>query len=239
MTSVYHKLTRRTFLRTSATVVGAGALTTVVPRVILAQGPDGYLPPLQLTSPDPSPDDAATVFVGDVLEYRLSGDFPWNGGSVTFQLHEGRVDGLPLWYIHTDSSDSTFAEEVGLVWVPLLGAALAAEGGTACLYLSEGAAEAQLPVFSTTPGMDEYTPLVEIVNVNIPPDPVFGSAAPTAEAARMGAASRITVFANGLTGSGAMGFQPGVFRERPATPGGVRCGITSRRSGRIRMRPRC
>jgi hypothetical protein len=36
--------------------------------------------------------------------------------------------------------------------------------------------------------------------------------------AEVGAASTITVFGNGLNGPGAMGFQPGIFREMAGEP---------------------
>ena len=36
--------------------------------------------------------------------------------------------------------------------------------------------------------------------------------------AAAGAVSTITVFGNGLTGPGAMGFQPGIFREKAGEP---------------------
>jgi hypothetical protein len=47
---------------------------------------------------------------------------------------------------------------------------------------------------------------------------IAGSPA-TAGLAEAGAASSITVFGNGLTGPGAMGFQPGIFREKVGEPG--------------------
>ena len=73
MSLLDRNLTRRTFLRTATTIVGAGALGGAVPRKLLAQSPEGYLPDLQVTSPNAAPDDSAIVLVRDVLDYSLSG----------------------------------------------------------------------------------------------------------------------------------------------------------------------
>jgi len=303
-------LTRRTFLRATAATTGAAALGGLAPRGLLAQSPAPSAAPLQVTSPDPTPDSAATVLVKDVVDFRLRGDFPWNGGSVTFRLHEGWVDGLPIQFLRTDASDKAFAEEVGLVFVPLLAAALGKVGGTGRLFLVEGGAEGQLPVLSTAPGYEDFTPLYRIDRVRFRGEPVLLEsaadvdaaladarveveetqivvnypavrwpggelpvdtvvekaleggpllAAPDTEAmtvtfklhqcypesryivtdtsavpmapmmniqgspgtvglAEAGAASKITVFGNGLTGPGAMRFQPGIFREKAGDP---------------------
>ena len=120
-----HPLSRRGFLQASAVTVGAAALASVLPRSLLAQDATA----LQVTSPNPTPDSAATVLVGDVIDYRLRGDFAWNGGWVQFRLHEGRIDGEPIWYIRTDASDQTFATDEGLVFVPLLAVARSVDGG--------------------------------------------------------------------------------------------------------------
>ncbi len=50
----------------------------------------------------------------------MRGPYQWNGGSVTLRLHEGRLDGEPIYYVRTDASDQAFAEQQGLVWVPVL-----------------------------------------------------------------------------------------------------------------------
>jgi hypothetical protein len=302
-------LTRRSFLRISAATAGTLALASVLPRAVFAQELTAAAA-LQVTSPSPAPDSSATVLVRDVLDYRLQGDFAWNGGWVTFRMHEGRVDGEPIWFIRTDASDLTFAESEGLVFAPLLAAARSVPAGTGRIYLFDTAADGQLPVLSTGPGRDDFTPLYEVVNVRFAGDPfrlesvadidaaradgritveetpvvvnypavrwpggelpvdtvvelplangpllaapdsrsmtvtfklhqcypesryiitdtsavpmapmmgIPGSPA-TAGLAAAGAASTITVFGNGLTGPGAMGFQPGIFRERAGEP---------------------
>jgi hypothetical protein len=298
-----YALSRRHFLQASAATVGAAALAGLLPRTLLAQVEPGAF---EVTSPNPTPDSQATVLVDDVLDFRLRGDFAWNGGWVQFRLHEGRIDGEPIWYIRTDTSDQTFASDEGLVWVPLLGLARSVEGGTGRIYLFDDGRPA---VLSTGPGRDDFTPLYEVVHVrgdgagalesataveeaaaagtvtleetpvvvNYPavkwpggelpvdsvvelplangplleaPDTSAGtvtfklhqcypesryiitdtSAVPmapmmsipgspaTAGLGAVGAASTITVFGNGLSGPGAMGFQPGVFREKAGEP---------------------
>jgi hypothetical protein len=302
-------LTRRTFLRTTAATAGVAVVAGALPRTILAQSPSPA-EGLQVISPTPTPDSAATVLVRDVIDYRLHEDFPWNGGSVTFRLHEGWVDGEPTYFVRTDASDAGFAEEEGLVFVPILAAARARQGATGRLFLFEGGADGQLPVLSTAPGHEDFTPLLEVVRLTFAGEPVLlesaadvdgavadgravaeetgiivnypsvrwpsgelpvdsvveaalaggpllaapdtdamtvtfklhqcypgtwyivtdTSAVPmapmmnvagspgTAGLAEAGAASTVTVFGNGLTGPGAMGFQPAIFREASGEP---------------------
>jgi hypothetical protein len=299
-------LSRRSFLRTSAAVGGATALAGVAPRALLAQEEAA----LQVTSPNPTPDSEATVLVRDVLDFRLREDFAWNGGSVTFRLHEGRIGGEPIWFVRTDASDQGFAEEIGVVHVPILSTALGVEGGTGRVFLFEDGAPGQHPVLSTGPGHDDFTPLYRVVHVRFPGEALLLESAEDIDAAAsdgrveleetpvvvnypavrwpggelsvdpaperplengqllsapdtdamtvtfklhqcypetryiitdtsavpmapmmsipgspatagleaVGAASTITVFGNGLTGPGAMGFQPGIFREKAGDP---------------------
>ena len=299
-------LTRRTFLRVSAATAGGAALAGLAPRAMLAQDAAAF----QVTSPDPTPDSAASVLVSDVLDYRLRGDFAWNGGWVTFRLHEGRIDGEPIWFVRTDASERSFAEQEGLVFVPLLAASLGDPAGTGIIYLFESGAPGQLPVLSTGPGRDDFTPLYRVAHVRFtgdaallesaadveaaiaagqaevdetpvvvnypavrwpggelpvdtvvelplaggpllaPPDteamtvtfklhqcypesryiitdtsavpmaPMMGipGSPATAGLTAAGAVSTITVFGNGLTGPGAMGFQPGIFRDKAGDP---------------------
>jgi hypothetical protein len=251
------------------------------------------------------------VLVKDVVEFELHGPYKWNGGSVTMRLHEGRLDGDPIYFVRTDASDEAFAKEVGLVFVPVLRLASQKKGGAGRIFLfGDDAAAGQLPVLSTGPGKDDFTPLYRVnhvtfsgnptvldsaravddavangsikvdetdVIVNYPavkwprgelpvdtkvekpleggpllaapdlgsmvvtfklhqcfPDSRYivtdTSAVPMAPMmniqgwpgteglAEVGAASTITVFGNGLNGPGAMGFQPGIFREMAGQP---------------------
>jgi hypothetical protein len=307
-------LDRRRFLKVAAFGGTAAALAACSPGgagptlAPPSPGPPSPLP--SVTSPNPTPDSAATVLVKDVVEFDLRGPFEWNGGSVTMRLHEGRLDGEPIYFVRTDTSDEAFASEEGLVFVPVLKLASQKQGGVGRIFLfGADAAEGQLPVLSTGPGKDDFTPLYVVNRVAFTGDPtVLDSAkavddaaagtinveatdvivnypavkwpggelpvdtlvekpleggpllgAPDLQAmvvtfklhqcfpdsryivtdtsavpmapmmniqgspgtqglAEVGAASTITVFGNGLNGPGAMGFQPGIFREMAGQP---------------------
>jgi hypothetical protein len=115
------------------------------------------------------------VIVGDVLDFALGPDGRWEGffGSVTLRLHAGFFDGGDAWFIRTDASDQAFAEEEGLVFVPLLGQARNREGALGTIYLFENAANGQGAVLSTGPGRDDFTPLYQVVGVRFGGDPVL------------------------------------------------------------------
>jgi hypothetical protein len=287
---------------------GGGATFTSAP----ASAPPVSPPPSpsSVTSPNPTPNSAATVLVKDVVEFELHGPYKWNGGSVTMRLHEGRLNGKPIYYVRTDTSDQGFADEEGLVHVPVLRLALESDGGVGRLFLFENGAEGQLAVLSTGPGRDDFTPLYRIDRVTFTGEPAVLDSADAVDAAvadgsakveqteivvnypavkwsggelpvdtvvekaleggpllgppdldamtvtfklhqcfpesryivsdtsavpmapmmniqgspgteglaKLGAASTITVFGNGLNGPGAMGFQPGIFREKAGEP---------------------
>jgi hypothetical protein len=285
----------------------AGAVPT--PRPSPSAGPPSPTPG-SVVSPNPTPDGAAKVLVRDVVDFELRGPFTWNGGSVTLRLHEGRLDGEPLYFVRTDASDQGFAEDEGLVFVPLLGLALRKKGAVGRIYLFDAGAGGQLPILTTGPGRDDFTPLYRVVRARFRGDPVLldsaaavggavaggvldiedteivvnypavqwpggelpvdsvvekpleggpllvapdldtmtvtfklhqcfpesryiltdTSAVPMAPMMNIvgspgteglgenGAASIITVFGNGLAGPGAMGFQPGIFREKAGEP---------------------
>ena len=90
-----------------------------------------------------------------------SDEWPGAFGSVTFKLHEGRHNGRPIYFIRTDASESTFAEENKLVFVPLLNAG---RDVAASLYLFDGD---RPPVLSASPGDEEnFTSLFHIKNVS-------------------------------------------------------------------------
>lgn len=264
-----------------------------------------------MTSPVPTPDSAATILARDVVDFELRGPYKWNGGGVTMQLHEGRLDGEPIYFVQTDASDEAFANEVGLVFVPVLRLALENEGGVGRVFLfGDDSAAGQVSVLSTGPGRDDFTPLYRVNRVTFSGEPTVLDSAAAVDAAlgagsieveetdivvnypavkwpggelpvdtvvekpleggplldapdvesmtvtfklhqcypesryivtdtsavpmapmmniqgspgtqglaELGAASTITVFGNGLTGPGAMGFQPGIFREKAGEP---------------------
>jgi hypothetical protein len=159
-------INRRQFLRLSSlaggaavlTACGAGALTPTAP----ASTPRG-----SVANTEPAGGSASSgsggerVIIGDVLDYKLTSD-EWLGafGTVTFKLHEGRHNGEPVYFIRTDASEATFAEENKLVFVPLLNAGREV---AASLYLFDGD---QPPVLSASPGDEEnFTSLFHIKNV--------------------------------------------------------------------------
>ena len=309
-------LSRRRFMKATAFVGSAAALAACTPTGGGATSPprsSAAPPPTPLasvTSPNPTPDSAATVLVKDVVEFELHGPYKWNGGSVTLRLHEGRLDGEPIYYVRTDTSDQEFAAQEGLVHVPLLQVALQKKGAVGRLFLFDGGAEGQTTVLSTGPGRDDFTPLYRVIRATFTGDAVLLESAEAVDAAvaagrlaveeteivvnyptvkwpagelpvdtvvekaleggpllgppdlaimtatfklhqcfpesryivtdtsavpmapmmniqgspgttglaELGAASTITVFGNGLNGPGAMGFQPGIFREKAGLP---------------------
>lgn len=103
--------------------------------------------------------------VGDVLRFstRPQG---WKGlfGFVTFRLHPVFVEGKVAYHIRTDASDQAFAQARGLVFVPKLALALR-QDATADYHGFVAGASGQLPVVSTVPGMDDYTPAYRVHRV--------------------------------------------------------------------------
>lgn len=147
-------LTRRKFLQGLGLGSGAVMLANMGLPAILAQERDG---PRQGFSGVFSPD--VELLCGDVTGFQLESDL-WAGpfGSVTFQMHRAMYNGEAAYYIRTDASDQTFAQENKLVFVPLLNAALSAEGATSKLYTFENPAEEQFPVLSHVPTDEAYSP---------------------------------------------------------------------------------
>ena len=104
------------------------------------------------------------IMVGDVQEYVFGSD-DWAGGfgSVTIGLHEAMYNGESVYHIRTDASDPTVAEEIGLVYVPLLNAAAGLDDGEANTYY---ALDGDRPaVFAKIPGDENFTSLCKWVNV--------------------------------------------------------------------------
>ncbi|MBW7884607.1 MAG: hypothetical protein H3C34_18605 [Caldilineaceae bacterium] len=165
-TTTQSGLSRRQFLRWGA--LGSGAVFLAA----CAAAPAATLPPATPTAePTPVPAAAAetaaeevTVMVRDVLEYSLTPQ-GWEGpyGSVTFRLHQVWHNGEAVYHIRTDASDPAFAEEVGLVYVPLLNVALTIENVNK-LYRFEGD---RMPVISMIPGDENYSSLFRIVDVAV------------------------------------------------------------------------
>jgi len=107
---------------------------------------------------------AAEVIVGDVVDFALSSD-DWPGafGWVTLGIHEATHNGEPAWFIRTDASDPTYAQENGLVFVPLLNVARGKDFVNTLYNFSDG----RPPVIASIPGDDNYISLFNIVNVTV------------------------------------------------------------------------
>jgi len=130
---------------------------------------------------------AAKKNVADVLRFstRPQG---WKGlfGFVTFRLHPVFIDGQRAHHIRTDAADEAFARRIGLVYVPRVNTALKS-GDFADYYLFTNGASGQLPVASTAPGRDDYTPLFRISRVTFSGSAkVLNSAAAIRDAASSG-----------------------------------------------------
>lgn len=105
------------------------------------------------------------VMVKDVLEYSLDPQ-GWAGGfgSVTFMLHRVLYNGEAAYHIRTDASDPAVAEEIGLVYVPLLNTAAGlADGEVNTYYLFSNDHPA---VIAKIPGDENYTSLFRVMKVD-------------------------------------------------------------------------
>lgn len=156
------------------------------------------LPAVQAQDATPGSEEEARAIVGDVVDFTLSPDGRWDGpfGSVTLKLHPGWFNGGDAWFIRTDASDQAFAEAEGLVCVPLLKNALAAEGSFATLYRFAAGAEGQRPVLSTVPTEENFTSAFQVVDVAFSGEPVLLDAAAAIEEAA--AARTVTLTPTGV-----------------------------------------
>ena len=188
---LHSNYTRRAVIRMLGLGVGGAILAACMPsgRGVSPSALAGRSPAAsRVTSPTPTADSAATKLVADVLDFELRGPFEWNGGSVTMRLHEALVDGEAAYFVRTDASHAAFAEAEGLVFVPLLAAAGSLDGGTADLYLFDEGAADQVPILSSAPGMEGFTPLFRVTRVRAASGPMLDSAAAVQAAARAGEA---------------------------------------------------
>lgn len=165
-------LNRRQFIQFSTAAGGAALLAacggSAAPESAPAPAAEPTAVPPTPVPPEPTAAPAAadpdvTVMVKDVLDYQLdSADWPGDFGSVTFRLHEGRVNGEPIYYIRTDCSDATFAEQEGLVYVPLLNTANGQDIANK-LYIFDDGSPA---VMQYSPNDPEFASLCQINNIS-------------------------------------------------------------------------
>ncbi len=159
-------VSRRQFVRLSAISSGAALLAACGANggsESTAETTDDAVSLAVRATSTPSPESQAEIMAKDVTDFVLSSD-EWEGqfGSVTFRLQEGRFDGEPIYFIRTDTSDQTFAQEVGLVFVPLI--ANGAEVAEAIYLFSDD----RPPVLSSSPAVGEgFTSLFQVMNVAV------------------------------------------------------------------------
>lgn len=149
---------------TVAPATSAPAATAITPTVAAAAAQSGDV----------------QVIVRDVLDYVLDSS-EWAGqyGSVTFRLHEARVNGQPIYYIRTDASDPGYAEQEGLVYVPLLNVANGS-GIPNRLYVF---ADDRPPVMQYSPVDEQFASLFQIFNVTANDSSLILESAEAVEAA--------------------------------------------------------
>lgn len=105
---------------------------------------------------------ATQAIVADVLDYDIQpGNWPGAFGHVTMRLHKAlHADGA-AYFIRTDASDPAFAEQEGLVHVPLLNTAQGRGAANELFLRGEGLD----PVIRSVPPQEDYSPLFEIKRV--------------------------------------------------------------------------
>ncbi len=124
------------------------------------------------------------VVVGDVIDYMLESDeWPGDFGYVTLALHEAFYNGDMVYHIRTDASEAAFAEENGLVYVPLLNGALNNEAATSPYYTFTNGVAEQRPVIATVPGMDTFSPALRVHQVTFNGDATLLDSVEAIEAA--------------------------------------------------------
>jgi hypothetical protein len=178
------KLSRRQLLRSMGVGAGAALLANAGLPLALAGNRSASHP--ANTALQMSPD--VELLNGDVLGFALTSD-EWEGafGWVKFRLHQAWHNGENVYYIRTDTSDASFAEENRLVHVPLLNAALSAEGATSRLYTFANGADEQFPVVSHIPNEEAYSPAWQVHQVTFNGSPtVLNSADAIREAEAAG-----------------------------------------------------
>jgi hypothetical protein len=104
--------------------------------------------------------------VGDVVDFRLLNDkgWKWPGGWVTMRLYAATFNGQKAYHVRTDASDTAFAEQERLVFVPkLAGVTRGHRHGE--IYLIDKGVSGQTSLVSTAPGQPDFTPLLRVNRV--------------------------------------------------------------------------
>lgn len=176
-TSKQQELSRRRFLQFSAMGTGVAVLAacggssdpapvaeapTAVP--VVEEAPT-EMPMEEAPAMRPAIDPAdVEVMVSDVVEYALESD-EWAGdyGSVTFKLHEVMAHGESAYLIRTDASSPAYAEEQGLVYVPLLNTGAAMDHINTMYTFSDDRPN----VIAMIPGDENFSSLFKVVPVEV------------------------------------------------------------------------
>jgi hypothetical protein len=191
------KVSRRSFLKNAGVGASVALLANAGLPAALASDKRALAQMLSSAQASGHMNPAVELLVGDVIGFALeSSEWAGDFGYVTFQLHMAWHNGEPAYYIRTDSSDLDFATTNKLVHVPLLNAALAAEGATSQLYTFSNGADDQYPVISHIPTDENYSPAWQVHTVTFNGSPtVLDSAAAIQEAE---AAGDVTITAETL-----------------------------------------
>ncbi|MEM7335763.1 MAG: twin-arginine translocation signal domain-containing protein [Chloroflexota bacterium] len=178
MKSTDHAISRRHFLRLSL-MGGGGLILAACGANQVATTEESAASTTTETSEVEENPNQGSVLIGDVLDHALTSD-EWAGsfGFVLFRLHEGRVDGEPVYYIRTDASDPDYARENGLVSVPLL-----ANGADIASSIYHFTNSDQLSVLSSAPHHDNFASLFHVKNVTLNDDSLVLESAEAVEQA--------------------------------------------------------
>ncbi len=187
-------MSRRGFLRFGAMSSGvlilaacgsaAQPAATAVPATATPMPPEPTPEPTAVEVAEVAGDEEVQVMVGDVLDYVLESD-EWVGpyGSVTFRIHEALHNGESAYYIRTDASDPAVAEEIGLVYVPLLNTAALIDNVNVLYDFGD----AQPAVIAQIPGDATYASLFKVIPVTGGDGELLDSAEAVEAAAEAGA----------------------------------------------------
>jgi len=159
-----NKWTRRKFLKSLGAGTGAALLANMGLPAAFAQD-SKFLNDIQQSTSGRALTGDVELLCGDVIGFQLKGGWEGGFGSVTFQTHQAFHNGEAAYYIRTDASDQQFATDNHLVFVPLLNAALSAEGATNAMYTFSNGADGQYPVISHIPTDEAYSPAWQVHQV--------------------------------------------------------------------------
>ena len=163
------QISRRQFLSLTA-LSGTGMLLAACGGQVATTPEPTIAPPPTVAPSVANASSDIDIMAKDVLDFALETD-DWSGqfGWVKFRLNEGRHNGEPIYYIRTDASDESYANENGLVFVPLL-----SQGQAIAKPLYVFTNEDLPPVLGSAPTDADFLSLFHIIEVEIT-DPRAGT----------------------------------------------------------------